>query len=115
MHAVFVDGGITPYNNPAFQAFLMATVEPYAVRWPSGEERLLVVSIGTGTSPSVIPAATITAAAAGSEPAPGAAATAKPAFTAEQKLAARRALDRDGDGRRRACADGRQHGPCKTV
>ncbi len=34
---VFVDGGITPYNNPAFQAFLMATVEPYAVRWPSGE------------------------------------------------------------------------------
>jgi patatin-like phospholipase/acyl hydrolase len=48
---VFVDGGITPYNNPAFQAFLMATVEPYAVRWPSGEERLLVVSIGTGTSP----------------------------------------------------------------
>ena len=48
---VFVDGGITPYNNPAFQAFLMATVEPYAVRWPSGEQKLLVVSIGTGTSP----------------------------------------------------------------
>lgn len=49
---VFVDGGITPYNNPAFQAFLMATVEPYAVRWPAGEERMLVVSIGTGTSPA---------------------------------------------------------------
>ncbi|HEY9198011.1 MAG TPA: patatin-like phospholipase family protein [Gammaproteobacteria bacterium] len=48
---VFVDGGITPYNNPAFQAFLMATAEPYAVRWPTGEERMLVVSIGTGTSP----------------------------------------------------------------
>lgn len=48
---VFVDGGITPYNNPAFQAFLMATLEPYALRWPSGEDRLLVVSIGTGTSP----------------------------------------------------------------
>ncbi len=48
---VFVDGGITPYNNPAFQAFLMATVEPYAVRWPSGERQMLVVSIGTGTSP----------------------------------------------------------------
>ncbi|MFP5506846.1 MAG: patatin-like phospholipase family protein [Gammaproteobacteria bacterium] len=48
---VFVDGGITPYNNPAFQAFLMATLEPYALRWPSGEERLLMVSIGTGTSP----------------------------------------------------------------
>lgn len=48
---VFVDGGITPYNNPAFQAFLMATLEPYALRWPAGEDRLLVVSIGTGTSP----------------------------------------------------------------
>ncbi|MFN2309555.1 MAG: patatin-like phospholipase family protein [Gammaproteobacteria bacterium] len=48
---VFVDGGITPYNNPAFQAFLMATVEPYAIRWSTGETRMLVVSIGTGTSP----------------------------------------------------------------
>ena len=25
---VFVDGGVTTYNNPAFIAFLMATVEP---------------------------------------------------------------------------------------
>jgi patatin-like phospholipase/acyl hydrolase len=48
---VFVDGGITTYNNPAFQAFLMATVEPYKMGWPSGEDKMLVVSIGTGTSP----------------------------------------------------------------
>lgn len=48
---VFVDGGITTYNNPAFQAFLMATVEPYKVGWPAGENNILVVSIGTGTSP----------------------------------------------------------------
>ncbi len=48
---VFVDGGITTYNNPAFQAFLMATVEPYKIGWPAGEDRILVVSIGTGTSP----------------------------------------------------------------
>jgi patatin-like phospholipase/acyl hydrolase len=47
---VFVDGGITTYNNPAFQAFLMATVEPYNMNWPVGEQNLLVVSIGTGTS-----------------------------------------------------------------
>ncbi|MBL9190760.1 MAG: ribonucleoside-diphosphate reductase subunit alpha [Opitutaceae bacterium] len=46
------------------------------------------VRIGTGTSPSATPVAAVTAAAAVSEPAPGAAAvTAKPAFTAEQKLA----------------------------
>jgi patatin-like phospholipase/acyl hydrolase len=48
---VFVDGGITMYNNPAFQAFLMATVAPYKMEWPAGEDKLLVVSIGTGTSP----------------------------------------------------------------
>ncbi len=48
---VFVDGGITMYNNPAFQAFLMATLAPYKMEWPVGEDRMLVVSIGTGTSP----------------------------------------------------------------
>jgi uncharacterized protein len=48
---VFVDGGITMYNNPAFQAFLMATVEPFNLNWPAGEAKLLVVSVGTGTSP----------------------------------------------------------------
>ena len=48
---IFVDGGITTYNNPAFQAFLMATLEPYKMNWPPGENKLLVVSVGTGTSP----------------------------------------------------------------
>jgi patatin-like phospholipase/acyl hydrolase len=48
---IFVDGGITMYNNPAFQAFLMATVAPYKMEWKVGEDKLLVVSIGTGTSP----------------------------------------------------------------
>lgn len=48
---IFVDGGITMYNNPAFQAFLMATIEPYKMEWACGEKQLLVVSVGTGTSP----------------------------------------------------------------
>jgi hypothetical protein len=48
---VFVDGGITTYNNPSFLAFLMATAEPYNLNWPAGEEKMLLVSIGTGTSP----------------------------------------------------------------
>jgi patatin-like phospholipase/acyl hydrolase len=47
---IFVDGGITMYNNPAFQLFLMATVEPYNLGWPAGEDKLLLVSIGTGTA-----------------------------------------------------------------
>ncbi len=48
---LFVDGGITPYNNPAFQLFLMATTEPYKLNWETGEDKMLIVSIGTGTSP----------------------------------------------------------------
>ena len=48
---IFVDGGVTTYNNPAFMAFLMATVEPYNLNWPTGEDKMLLVSIGTGTSP----------------------------------------------------------------
>ena len=38
------------YNNPAFQAFLMATVEAYKMNWATGEQKLLIVSIGTGYS-----------------------------------------------------------------
>ena len=45
---VFVDGGITPYNNPAFQLFLMATLKAYKLQWMTGEHQMLVVSIGTG-------------------------------------------------------------------
>jgi patatin-like phospholipase/acyl hydrolase len=47
---IFVDGGVTMYNNPAFQLFLMATVKPYKLGWPTGEDQMLLVSIGTGTA-----------------------------------------------------------------
>lgn len=45
---IFVDGGVTMYNNPAFQLFLMATLKAYRLGWPTGEDRMLLVSIGTG-------------------------------------------------------------------
>ena len=45
---IFVDGGVTTYNNPAFLAFQMATAAPYAVNWATGVDKLLVVSVGTG-------------------------------------------------------------------
>jgi hypothetical protein len=53
---VFVDGGVTMYNNPAFQMFLMATLDRYwakkpEARWRPGADRMLIVSVGTGTSP----------------------------------------------------------------
>ena len=47
---IFVDGGVTMYNNPAFQLFLMATVKAFNLGWPTGEEQMLLVSIGTGAA-----------------------------------------------------------------
>jgi uncharacterized protein len=52
---IFVDGGITPYNNPAFQLFVMATAEPYQLCWPTGEDKMLLVSVGTGLTPNIQP------------------------------------------------------------
>lgn len=48
---LFVDGGMTMYNNPAFQLFLMATLDAYRLGWKADEDELLLLSVGTGTSP----------------------------------------------------------------
>lgn len=50
---VFVDGGMTPYNNPSFLLYRMATLPQYKVGWKTGEKNLLLVSIGTGAAPGV--------------------------------------------------------------
>ncbi len=47
---VFVDGGITPFNNPAFLLYRMATQPAYRLNWKTGEENLLVISVGTGAA-----------------------------------------------------------------
>ncbi|HQY89474.1 MAG TPA: hypothetical protein PK402_12550, partial [Tepidisphaeraceae bacterium] len=44
----FIDGGITPYNNPSLIAFLTATLPEYKIDWKPGEKNLLLVSVGTG-------------------------------------------------------------------
>lgn len=46
----FVDGGVSPHNNPALQALMYATLSGYRVGWPTGEDKLLIVSVGTGSS-----------------------------------------------------------------
>jgi patatin-like phospholipase/acyl hydrolase len=48
---VMVDGGITPYNNPAFLLYRMATQPAYRLNWKTGEENLLLISVGTGAAP----------------------------------------------------------------
>jgi len=47
---VFVDGGITPYNNPAFLLYRSATAPQYRLNWPIGEDDIMLVSVGTGSA-----------------------------------------------------------------
>lgn len=50
---VFEDGGLTPYNNPAFLLSRMATIKQYNLNWQTGEDKLLVMSVGTGAAPKI--------------------------------------------------------------
>jgi predicted acylesterase/phospholipase RssA len=52
---VFIDGGLTPYNNPSFISYLNATLPAYRIGWKSGEDDMLVVSVGTGLHPASAP------------------------------------------------------------
>lgn len=52
---VFVDGALTPYNNPAFMMYLTATLPPYRIGWKPSAEDMLIVSVGTGLHPSSSP------------------------------------------------------------
>jgi len=52
---IFVDGGVTTYNNPAFLAFQMVTAAPYKISWPTGSDQLLIVSTGTGSAAKARP------------------------------------------------------------
>jgi hypothetical protein len=47
---VFVDGGMTPYNNPSFLLFRMATSPAFRLGWDTGEDRMMLVSVGTGAA-----------------------------------------------------------------
>ena len=53
---LFMDGGMTPYNNPALIAVLTATLPPYCMGWKAGREELHVISVGTGLVRARMPA-----------------------------------------------------------
>lgn len=57
----FVDGGVTPFNNPALQAFMYVTLEGYRVGWSTGAENLLLVSVGTGSRDPEVAASNLAA------------------------------------------------------
>lgn len=58
----FVDGGVSPYNNPALQAVMAATLDGYRIGWPMGAQRLMLVSVGTGSPDPAVTAKSVAAA-----------------------------------------------------
>jgi hypothetical protein len=50
----FVDGGMTSFNSPGFQLFLMATSAPFNINWQTtSDQHMLLVSVGTGLTPGI--------------------------------------------------------------
>lgn len=48
--AAFVDGGVSLANNPSMLLFLAATLNGYPFNWQMGEDKLQIISVGTGIS-----------------------------------------------------------------
>jgi uncharacterized protein len=48
VQGLFIDGGVSPHNNPALALFMMARLKPYGLCWETGRDNLTIVSIGTG-------------------------------------------------------------------
>jgi hypothetical protein len=46
---LFIDGGLTPHNNPALMLFLAVAIPAFGLGWPLGPQNLTIVSIGSGT------------------------------------------------------------------
>ena len=47
-HGLFVDGGISPHNNPSLQLLMLASIKGYGFHWPVSKDQLMMVSIGCG-------------------------------------------------------------------
>lgn len=45
---VFVDGGMSPHNNPAIAMLMVACMAAFGLSWPTGADQLSIVSVGTG-------------------------------------------------------------------
>jgi predicted acylesterase/phospholipase RssA len=46
---LFIDGGLSPHNNPALYLFLSVALPSFQIGWPLGSENLTIISIGTGS------------------------------------------------------------------
>jgi len=44
----FIDGGVSPYNNPSLALLMLARMNTFGLGWPTGPDKLSIVSVGTG-------------------------------------------------------------------
>jgi hypothetical protein len=49
VQGAFVDGGVSPFNDPALQLLMVAALQGHGFRWQTGSDKLLLISVGTGT------------------------------------------------------------------
>ena len=45
---LFVDGAVTPHNNPSLALFMMARAKAFGIAWETGPQNLTIISVGTG-------------------------------------------------------------------
>ena len=48
--AAFVDGGVSPFNDPALQLLMLAALQGHGFHWKTGKDQILLISVGTGTT-----------------------------------------------------------------
>lgn len=55
LHGVFVDGGMTPYNDPSLALLQLAGMRVFGLKWPFDPEKLFVLSVGAGRARHRLP------------------------------------------------------------
>ena len=48
-HGLFIDGGVSPYNNPAMALLMLVSLQQFGIGWDLGPDKLSIISIGTGS------------------------------------------------------------------
>ncbi len=47
-HGLFIDGGVSPYNNPGMALLMLVKLQQYGICWDLGVDNLSIISVGTG-------------------------------------------------------------------
>ena len=61
VEGAFVDGGVSPFNDPALQLLMLAALQGHGFRWRTGKDQQLLISVGTGAYKENLPGAALAA------------------------------------------------------